>query len=135
MRKLSYLLAALFVVTSLGAAAQATVQVIPNPPTDAGVTLRVSGLTVLNYTVTRTGNNFTLTPISCLITCSSVRDVDLGPLPPGTYTYNIPNSSAGTGTSGSFVVVPSVPTLSHTALIALCAVLMGAGCLLTVRQT
>jgi hypothetical protein len=135
MRKLTCSLLALFTVAAFGAAAQATVQTIPTPPTDAGVTLRVSGLVVLGYTVTRTGNNFSLQPIPCPITCNSSFDVVLGPLLPGTYTFNIPNSPAGLGASGSFIVVPSVPAVSRTALIALCAVLMAAGWILTGRQT
>src|SRR5947209_20142838 len=99
MRPLTYSLLALLTVAALGVAAQATVQPIPNPPTDAGVTLRVSGLTVLGYSVSRTGNHFTLQPNVCPITCSSINDVILGPLPPGTYTFDIPNSGACRGTS------------------------------------
>jgi hypothetical protein len=135
MRKLTWSLLALFTIGAVGAAAQATVQTIPTPPTDAGVTLRVSGLVVLGYTVTRTGNSFSLQPIACPITCNSSFDVVLGPLPPGTYTFNIPDSSIGLGGSGSFVVVPSVPAISRTALIALCAALLGAGVILSGRQT
>ena len=135
MRTVTYSLLTLLTIATISAAAQATVQPIPNPPTDAGVTLRVSGLVVLGYNVTRTGNHFTLQPVVCPITCNSTTDVVLGPLPPGTYTFDIPNSPAGIGTSGSFTVVPSAPAFSSAALIALCAVLVAAGLILTGRQT
>jgi len=115
-----------------------TVSVVPANPTPADpVTLMIQSNSYCIFQgVTQIGNLFQIHVGICPVE-PPVINVPLGNLPVGTYQYDV---YAGAGTtnllvSGSFVVVSSVPTLSPLALIALCAVLMGAGWILTGRQT
>ena len=149
MRNRQLFILALFTLAALGSAAQTTVQVIPANPTSLdSVTLRVSRPAgFLSFIEAQwTGNQVRIDlTLDCTILCPSTtsEDVDLGhpfvgaPLPPGTYTYVI--FFDGTlEASGSFVVTAAgsdVPTLSPTALLALCAVLAGAGWFYIGRQT
>lgn len=115
-----------------------TASVVPANPTPVDpVTLMIqSNSYCIVQGVTQIGNLFQIHVGLCPFE-PPVINVPLGNLPAGTYQYEV---YAGAGTanllvSGSFVVVPSVPTLSPFALIALCALLMGVGWMLSGRHT
>jgi hypothetical protein len=138
MRKKAWLASICFSLLATVAVSADTVFVVPaNPtPVDPVMLLIQSNSYCIFESVTQTGNLFQIHVGTCPFEPPSI-NVPLGNLPLGSYQYEV---YAGPGTtnllvSGSFVVVPSVPALSPAALIALCAALMGVGCLLAGRHT
>ena len=122
--------AAVLVFAALTASAQTVVEVTPPFPTTGDpVSLRFFNPNIHEIeSVTRTGNHFRFDFSQCRITCISQPIVPLGTLPAGTYTYAIFIEGRPEGT-GSFAVIPhpDVPALSPAAMLALCAMLLGAG--------
>ena len=109
-------------ITAVTAVAQTTVQVIPaNPTSNDNVILRMSPAAgFFGATVTQSGNHFRVDFTACPIICVPFTDIPLGVLPPGTYTFELFDSSGTSMATGSFsVAAVNAPSLSTIALFVL----------------
>ena len=122
------ILAAVIVAPSPSAAQTVNVEVIPaHPSAGDQVSLRISpAASWIAGTVTRTGDHFRVDLQICQITCPVSLDVALGPLPAGTFTYEVYGGSDLLAV-GAFAVVEVIPLLAPPALIILSVLLAGAG--------